>query len=152
MPKGATVSRVGPKPVKARNPLPQVTEIMQPYKAIASRDPKYLVVTGFWVQDYLVPVRPLAGVGRSLPMVREHAFRDVDARGFFEALFAERLPYRLVHRSDYSGPMVPSVNAYESLKQSVFIFERDPGRSYGPIVTAAKSAATTQPNPLYRHA
>jgi hypothetical protein len=150
VPRAATVSRVGMKPLKARNPLPRVTEVVQPYGAIAAREPRILVVTGYWVKDYLAPFEPPAGNGRVLPKVRERAFRDVDARGFFGALFAERLPYRLVHRSDYNGPMEPSVNAYESLKQSVFIFERDPARTFAPIVTAPKSAATSRPNPLYR--
>jgi hypothetical protein len=152
LPEGATVSRVGSKPLKARNPLPHVAEVVQPYGAIGARKPRFLVVTGFWVQDYLAPAASAEGAGRTVPKVRELAFRDVDARGFFGALFAERLPYRLVHRSDFIGPLEPNVNAYESLKQTVFIFERDPARSNAPIVTAPNSAATTQPNPLYRRA
>jgi hypothetical protein len=112
-----------------------VREVLQPYGAIAAREPRFLVVTGFWVQDYLAPAAPVEGVGRTVPKVRILAFQDVDARGFFGALFAERLPYRLVHRSDFNGPLEPSVNAYESLKQTVFIFERDPARSFAPIVT-----------------
>lgn len=152
MPETATVSRVGSKPLKARNPLPQVEEVVQPYGAIARRDPRFLVVSGFWVQDYLTPAAVEARPGRAVPRVRERAIRDVDARGFFEALFAGRLPYRLVHRSGFHGPLEPRVNAYESLKQSVFVFERDPARSFAPIVTAPKSAATTRANPLYRHA
>lgn len=152
MPSTATVSRVGMKPRKARNPLPQVKEVVQPYSAVAAREPRFLVVTGYWVKDYLAAFEAPAGNGRALPKVRERALQDVDARGFFGALFAEQLPYRLVHRSEFVGPMEPSVNAYESLKQSVFIFERDPARSFAPIVTAPKSAKTSGPNPLYRHA
>ncbi len=152
LPAAATVSRVGPKPLKSRNPLPNVTEILQPYRAIRAREPRFLVVTGFWVQNYLAPVPSVGGVGRAVPKVRNLAYQDVDARGFFGALFAERLPYRLVHRSNFTGPLEPSVNAYESLKQNVYVFERDPTRSFAPIVTAPNSAATTQPNPLYRHA
>jgi 4-amino-4-deoxy-L-arabinose transferase-like glycosyltransferase len=151
-PAGAVVSRVGLKPLKARNPLPQVTEVVQPYRAIAAREPEYLVVTAFWVQDFLAPDRQKLASGRALAKVHERALADVDARGFFGALFAGRLPYRLVHRSDFAGPQEPEVNAYESLKQSVYIFERDPTASFAPIVTGQKSAATTRPNPLYRHA
>jgi hypothetical protein len=149
-PANARVSRVGQKPLKARNPLPQVTEILQPYGAITARNPRFLVVTGFWVQDYLAPEGVVAERGRTLAKVREVALRDVDARGFFGALFAQRLPYRLVHRSDYSGPLEPDFDAYESLRQTVFIFEREPTGAVAPIVTAPKSAATTLPNPLYR--
>jgi 4-amino-4-deoxy-L-arabinose transferase-like glycosyltransferase len=150
LPANARVSRVGQKPLKARNPLPRVTEVLQPYGAIGARNPRFLVVTGFWVQDYLASEGPVADPGRRLPKVREVALRDVDARGFFGALFARRLPYRLVHRADYSGPQVPDFNAYESLKQSVYIFEREPVGALAPIVTAPKSVATTRPNPLYR--
>jgi hypothetical protein len=150
LPANATVSRVGQKPLKARNPLPQVTEILQPYGAIGLRNPRYIVVTGFWVQDYLTSEGSVANPGRRLPKVREVSLRDVDARGFFRALFARRLPYRLVHRTDYFGPQVPDLNAYESLKQSVYIFEKKPVGALAPIVTAPKSAATTRPNPLYR--
>jgi hypothetical protein len=146
----ARVSRVGSKPLKARNPLPEVTEILQPYGAIGTRNPRFVVVTGFWVQDYLASQGPVAEIGRRVPKVREVALRDVDARGFFGALFARGLPYRLVHRSDYSGPQVPDLNAYESLKQSVYVFEKVPDGVAAPIVTAPKSVATTWPNPLYR--
>jgi hypothetical protein len=150
LPAGANVSRVGQKPLKARNPLPQVTEIVQPYGAIAVRNPRFLVVTGFWVQDYLAPKGLVADGGRVLPKVRKVALEDVDARGFFRALFAGRLPYRLAHRSDYTGPVEPDLDAYESLRQTVFIFEKEPAGALAPIVTAPKSAATTSTNPLYR--
>lgn len=150
MPADAAVSRVGMKPLKGRNPLPHVTEVLQPYQAIATRNPQYLVVNAFWVQDYLAPAGAAAGLGRQVPTVRETALRDVDARGFFGALFAGRLSYRLAHRSDYFGPMDPGVNAYESLRQTVYIFEKDPGRAVAPIVTGEKSADRTGANPLYR--
>lgn len=151
-PAGTVVVRVSKKSLKARNPLPQVKEILQPYGAIGARKPRYVVVTAFWVQDYLASARPQTQPGRLLAKVREGAMADMDARGFFGALFGGRLPYRLVYRSDYQGPREPDVDAYESLKQSVYIFERDPTGTFAPIVTAPKSATTTVPNPLYRHA
>lgn len=126
MPGSATVSRVGSKPLKARNPLPGVTEILQPYGDVTARQPRFLVVTGVWVQDYLSPSGKVAVPGQAVPKVRELTQRDVDARQFFGALFAGRLPYRLVHRSQFFGPTEPSVDAYESLKQSVYMFERVP--------------------------
>jgi hypothetical protein len=126
LPGSATVSRVGSKPLKVRNPLPGVTEILQPYGMIEGRQPRILVVTGFWVKDYLSTSDKVAVPGQAVPKVRELAQRDVDARQFFSALFAGRLPYRLVHRSQFVGPTEPSVDAYESLKQSVYMFERVP--------------------------
>jgi hypothetical protein len=50
----------------------------------------------------------------------------MDARNYFTALFAGRLPYRLAHKSTYVPGLWPSVDGYESLTQSVFIFERVP--------------------------
>jgi hypothetical protein len=151
MPAYAAVRRVGTKPLKARNPLPGVKEVVAPYGAIEARNPRFLVVSGFWVQAYLLPAEVSAGPGRRVPKVQEVAARDVDGRGFFRALFAGRLSYRMAHRSDYFGPMDPGVNAYESLRQPVYIFERDPGGASAPIVTGRKSADRTGANPLYRH-
>jgi len=124
LPDGATVSRVSPKPLKGRNPLPGVTEILQPYEAIKARNPRFLVVTGYWVKDYLVAKAVETGYGRRVPKVREVTQQNIDARRFFGALFAGRGGYRLVHQSGYHGPGLPDIQAYESLKQTVYIFER----------------------------
>ncbi len=125
-PAGPVVTRVGPKPLKARNPLPGVAELRAPYGALWRRGPRFLVVPGTWVADYLYPHDDLAGRGRIVQKVRGAAQLDVDARNYFGALFGGGLPYRLVHTSAYAEPLGPSVNAYESLVQPVFIFEREP--------------------------
>lgn len=145
-PVGPELVRVGPKPLKARNPVPGITEIREPYGTVWQRQPRFLVVPGFWVGDYLSHQEILPEKGRIVPKVSRTAQLDVDARNYFGALFAGRLPYRLAHVSAYKAPLGPSANAYESLAQSVFIFERDPARSFEPIVTAPKSAARM---PLY---
>lgn len=131
-PEGAVVTRVGPKPLKVRNPLPGVSERLQSYGGIASRAPTYIVVPGFWVRDYLEPARRSAPEGRAVPEVRLAAYADRDARSHFGALFGGKLPYRLAHKSVYSAPLGPGAEAYESLVQPVFIFERVPS---GPFVT-----------------
>ena len=138
---GPLLTRVGAKPLKARNPLPGVTEIRAEYRAVAARNPRYLVVPGFWVAAYLDRNLRLPRKGRLVPKVESASQLDVDARNYFGALFAGRLPYRLAHVSGYTAPVGPDVNAYESLAQTVFIFERDPARSFEPIVTAPNSAA-----------
>jgi hypothetical protein len=92
--------------------------------AVSERKPRFLVVTGAWVQDYMSSSDRTVAPGKAVPKVRELTQRDVDARQFFGALFAGRLPYRLVHTSQFVGPTEPSVNAYESLKQTVYMFER----------------------------
>jgi len=148
-PVGPELVRIGPKPLKARNPVPGITEVRAPYGTVWRRQPRFLVVPGFWVADYLSRQEALPGEGRIVPKVGRAAQLDVDARNYFGALFRGRLPYRMAHVSAYQAPLGPDVNAYESLVQSVFIFERDPARSFEPIVTAPKSAAHTRTNPLY---
>jgi hypothetical protein len=138
-PKGAVMSRVGPKPLKARNPLPLVSEIRQSYRAIAERRPRFLVVPGFWVQDYLEPA--ISRGGRAVPKVRQIAHGDLDARYYFEALFAGRLPYKVAHESRYSAILRLPANAYESLGQTVYIFELDPAKTSVPIVTGRAGQA-----------
>jgi 4-amino-4-deoxy-L-arabinose transferase-like glycosyltransferase len=123
-PAAAAVSRVGLKPLKARNPLPGVREVVQPYDAVEKRRPRYIVVSGWWVRDYLEASPPLPGEGRTLQKVRQADFRDRAARRYFQALFAGKYRYRLAHRSVYSLGIKPPLNAYESLAQAIYLFER----------------------------
>lgn len=148
-PAGLAVVRVGPKPLKSRNPLPGVKEVRELYGAVGSRRPRYLVVPGFWVADYISRSSKASDAGRIVQKVGVAARLDVDARNYFGALFLGRLPYRLVHRSSYTAPLGPNVNAYESLAQTVYIFEIDPTREFEPIVTVPKSAASSRPVPFY---
>ncbi len=127
-PAGAVVTRVGPKPLKRRNPLPNVVELRQPYRDIAERRPRFIVVPGFWVQDYLASRPGKTRPGRAIPEVRLADYADADARGYFGALFNGNLPYRLAHKSFYSLPLGPGRTAYESLTQPIFIFERVAGK------------------------
>lgn len=130
-PATAVVRRVGPKPLNRRNPLPRVTELQQSYRLVAERRPKFIVVPGFWVRNYLTVQPGHTAAGRAVPKVWQADFANGDARGYFGALFAGRLPYRLVHRSFYSLPLGPETGAYESLAQPVFIFERVAGKGFG---------------------
>jgi 4-amino-4-deoxy-L-arabinose transferase-like glycosyltransferase len=123
-PAAAAVSRVGLKPLKTRNPLPGVREVVQPYDAVEKRQPRYIAVSGWWVRDYLEASPPLPGPGRSLQKVRQADFRDRAARRYFQALFAGKYHYRLAHTSVYSLGIKPPLNAYESLAQAIYLFER----------------------------
>jgi hypothetical protein len=86
--------------------------------------------------------------GRAVPKVRQIAQGDLDARYYFEALFAGRLPYRLAHQSRYTAFLRPPANAYESLGQTVYIFELDPAKTFVPIVTGTTGQAQTGYDPL----
>jgi 4-amino-4-deoxy-L-arabinose transferase-like glycosyltransferase len=128
-PNDAIVTRLDRKPLTARNPLPHVTEVDQPFEAITARNPRFILVSAFWVQDYLRRSLAEPGDGRAIQHVQQSVFKETGARYYFSALFDGKLPYRLVHKSPYASGFWPSVDGYESLAQTVFLFERTPLRS-----------------------
>ena len=128
-PKGTIVTRLDRKPLTARNPLPHVTELDQPYQSIAARCPRLLVVSAFWVRDYLMRNVTAPSDGRVIQKVQQSSFNETGARNYFRALFEGRLPYRLARKSAYASGFWPSVDGYESLAQTVFIFERVPAQA-----------------------
>jgi len=141
-PKTAIVTRLDRKPLKARNPLPQVTEIEQPFEAVATRHPRLLVVSAFWVRDYLMQDSTLPSDGRAIQKVQQFSFKEIAARNYFRGLFEGKLPYRLAHKSAYAPGFWPSVDGYESLAQTVFIFERVPVR--GALATRGTDRTNTE--------
>jgi hypothetical protein len=128
-PRGAIVTRLDQKPLTARNPLPHVTELDQPFQSIAARCPRLLVVSAFWIKDYLMRNIAAPSDGRAVPKVRQSSFNETGARNYFTALFGGKLPYRLARQSAYASGIWPSVDGYESLAQTVFIFERVPDQA-----------------------
>jgi 4-amino-4-deoxy-L-arabinose transferase-like glycosyltransferase len=132
-PQGAVVTRVGPKSLKARNPLPNVTEVRQFYGAIAGRHPQFLVISGHWVQKFFRTDFAASHQGRVVPKSHRSEFEDLEARNYFNALFAGRLPYRLAHKAVYSPGIWPVSNTYESLAQTIFLFERMPLQPAKPV-------------------
>jgi hypothetical protein len=122
LPQSAVLSRVGPGALAVRNPLPHVTELRQPFGAIESRKPRFIVVSAWWVQRYLLLQK--TADGRMPSPILQRQFADGDARGYFAALYTGALPYRLVHRSHYGGGLFPAVHIHESLDESIDIFER----------------------------
>jgi len=123
-PKGAIVTRVSQKPLNRRNPLPNVTEVRQPYGELAARRPRFIVFNAFSARDFLEADTAALGAGRVAPKVEQASYKNAAARAYFRALFAGRFPYRLVHKSVYSPGFWPPLNAYESLAQTIFLFER----------------------------
>ena len=120
------MTRLDRKPLKARNPLPHVTELDQPFQSIFARCPRLVVVSAFWVRDYLTQDVASPGDGQVIQKVQQSNFGETGARDYFRALFKGKLPYRLAHKSAYASGFWPSVEGYESLSQTVFIFERTP--------------------------
>jgi 4-amino-4-deoxy-L-arabinose transferase-like glycosyltransferase len=128
-PKDTIVTRLDRKPLKARNPLPHVTELDQPFQSIAARCPRLLVVSAFWVRDYLMRNIAATSDGRVIQKVQQSSLNETGARDYFTALFEGKLPYRLARKSAYASGFWPSVDGYESLAQTVFIFERVPAQT-----------------------
>jgi 4-amino-4-deoxy-L-arabinose transferase-like glycosyltransferase len=126
-PADAVVTRLDGRPLKSRNPLPNVTEVNQPLGSIIARRPHFVVVSGFWVKYYLTPVSLPQGRGRAIPRVVQSALGDVDARKYFTALFEGKLPYRLVHVAGYVPGFWVAARGYESLDQTTYVFERVSG-------------------------
>ncbi len=122
-PSDTIVFRVGQTPLNLRNPLPGVTELRQPFDAISGRNPRFIVVSAWWVQHYLDP-RMSSGGNRVPSRVQQAQYRDLIARRYFSRLEAGQLNYRLAHESRYAGIWWPPVHIHESLDETIRIFER----------------------------
>ena len=120
-PQGATVLRVGMKPLKARNPLHGVTEVREPFDN--PRASRYIVVNDWWLRHYTEPQSELGG--HRIPSRAQAAlYGDVAARAYFQALKGGRLAYRLTHVAAPAAGPWPAVHIHESLNETILIFER----------------------------
>lgn len=122
-PAGAIVTRLDVKPADRRNPLPGVHDIDQPFGAVASRHPRFIVVSEFWVRDYLKDERSVPRSGRVVQAVKLSQAAQAEPRTYFRALYGGKLRYRIAHQSQYVPHLWPAVEGYESLAQRVDIFE-----------------------------
>ncbi len=120
-PEGAIVTRIDVKPAHLRNPLPGVRDIDQPFGAVISRHPRFIVVSEFWARDYLENASH--GTGQAVQAVKLSQAAQQEPRTYFRALYGGKLPYRIAHRSQYTPRFWPAVEGYESLAQRVDIFE-----------------------------
>lgn len=122
-PQAAVVSRVGNRPLNTRNPLPRVKELRAPYGAVAARNPRFIVVSDWWLRHYTEPQSELGG--RRMPSKAQQAlFNDVAARRYFTALRDGKLNYRLAHTAAPVQRLWPLLHIHESLNETILIFER----------------------------
>ncbi|HVV28504.1 MAG TPA: hypothetical protein VHC40_11125 [Rhizomicrobium sp.] len=124
-PQDAAIQRVGAGDLKARNPLPGVNELRQPFDALAARSPRFIVVSQWWMRHYTEPQSELGG-RRSPSKVQQALFGDLRARRYFRALRDGGLGYRLAHVSAPASGIWPEVHIHESLNEAIAIFERTP--------------------------
>ncbi len=124
-PAEAVVTRVGQTSLSRRNPLPGVTELRQPFDAVGDRNPRFIVISVWWVQHHLDPGAPPDG-HRVASASQQAQFRDSNAVRYFSRLQAGLLNYRLVLESRYTGAFLPPIHIHESLDEPIRIFERMP--------------------------
>ena len=129
-PPGAVVTRLDSKPLSQRNPMPNVTEIEGRFESVAARNPRFIVVNAFWLQDYLLPEPVAADGGWIVQRTRQAVFRDKAARRYFSALLDGQLQYRTARASAYAPSFWPRPEGYESLGQTIFILERVDGEPH----------------------
>lgn len=122
-PAHVSVSRIGDRPLKLRNPLPGVRENLEPYDAVATRQPRFIVVSAWWVEHFFVSPAPLPP-GRIHPRTQQRQFADLRARRYFADLRDGRLGYRLVHVARPRTGVWPQIHIHESLNETIQIFER----------------------------
>lgn len=123
-PQDAIVTRFDRKPLSRRNPLPNVTEIEAQHGSAIVGHPRFIVVNGFWVQDYLESEAPDVGDGRIVQKTRRAVYQETAERRDFAALLNGKLGYRIARTSAYAPGFWPKVQGYESLTQTIFILER----------------------------
>ena len=120
-PQGATVIRIGTKPPKARNPLPGITELQEPFDR--PRDSRFIVVNDWWLRHYTEPQSELGG-----HRIPSRAQAALYGRRFCADLFpgaeSGRLAYRLAHVASPATGIWPAVHIHESLNETILIFER----------------------------
>jgi len=123
-PAGAKVTRVGPTAPEKRGPLPGVEEIEAPLMGIASRHPRFVVVSECYVWRYLE--RDLGGdTGRIVPTRQKDVAHDADATAFFQGLFHGRLGYHVVDEARVRSKTFPRRELHASVGCPVFTFERN---------------------------
>lgn len=121
-PAGAIVTRLDVKPARLRNPLPGVRDVDEPFGMVVARHPDLIVVSEFWVRDYLRDAETDPTGGRAEQAVKLSQAGQREPRAYFRALYGGKLPYRIAHRSQYTPQFWPAVEGYESIGQRVDIF------------------------------
>lgn len=123
-PPAAIVTRLDRKPLAGRNPLPGVREIEAPVEAVESRQPRFIVVSAFWLRDYLSDEAAAADDGRIIQPVRRSVLADAAARAYLAGLTSGGRGYHVAHLSQYRPALWAGVEGYESLAQTIYILER----------------------------
>ncbi|MFO0734521.1 MAG: hypothetical protein U0270_01515 [Labilithrix sp.] len=126
-PPDRSVTRVGPEPVRRRNPMPGVAEVEGAFEDALHRDARFIVVSEAWVWRYLVPPDPALAEGRRLsPNVKESASEPASTL-FFKRLVWGHEDFELVHPAEYRiGKWFPIVDVHGNSGREIWVYERKP--------------------------
>jgi hypothetical protein len=125
LPPSAHAWRVGLGDLKMRSPMPGITELRQPFAAIAVRRPRFVVISRVWARRWLEMPRDLPP-GRIYSPLERRDFADAPSHAFFIALTDGRLGYRLVHVARPANGFWPRLHIHDSLNEAIGIYERRP--------------------------
>lgn len=121
---GPKFVRVGSTDPRRRGPIHGLDELQAPYASITNRSPSFVVVSECWVWRYLPEVFAPTPKGRIRPTTQQLDADDRDATTFYGALFAGRLPYRLVHTARFEHAFFRRRHLHASVGCPVYTFER----------------------------
>jgi hypothetical protein len=129
LPAYAVLTRVDPSALGRRNPLVGVTEVSDRFSNVEAREPRFIVMSEFWANKYLVRPEELSARGHVPSPEQVRRSRDLDARDYFRELHDGQLNYRWAHVSTWRSRLWPRVDIHASLTRDVWIFERTPALS-----------------------
>lgn len=121
----ATVQRIGSGPTTSRNPMPDIIEKQDALGAVATRGPRWIVVSTGYAWRFLRETKA-EETGHMLPESQRMSLADADATNHMRALFAGAAGYDVAHVSHYAGhpPLLPPRPLHASLATDVWIFRR----------------------------
>lgn len=128
-PADAHVVRVGPEPLKGRNPMPGIEEVQGNYEDADSRHAHWIVVPTAWVWRYLKHPDALVLTGRASSPGQSRSATDTATTEFFEHLVFNATAYQVAHVSEYEArTLVPILDVHGTTGKWVWIYERKPDR------------------------
>jgi 4-amino-4-deoxy-L-arabinose transferase-like glycosyltransferase len=126
LPSKARIDRVDTEPLRARSPLPGVTEIDAPFDDVEARKPEWIVTSEAWTWRYVMapPVDPRGPI--VLAPLQAERERDVATRAYFASLFDGTGAYELAYAAVYDDSFWPRVDIHASTTRTIFVFHRKP--------------------------
>lgn len=123
-PEAAIVQRIDTRPVDGRNPMPNIEEKEALLSDVASRKPRWIVVSMGYAWRFLHHAYGDTG-GHLMPLIQRMTLKDRDSTEYMRALFAGNAGYKTAHIAHYAGhpPLLPPRPLHASLAVDVWIFE-----------------------------